>query len=114
MNPLILLGAAAAGLLLASKKASTSPPSLVTGKSGQPYAVRLVESSGDTKVYDVFAPAGSVGNPADLYILTYQQTGSDMAHRPMLKGGKAAAGPLLNQAITDFGLQAPAGVVPLV
>jgi len=109
--PLVLGIAAFAGVFaLVNKPKATRQ----TGKSGQSYDVVLEKSEGDVKTYAVYAPAGTVGNPSPLFIARYQQTGADTAHRPLLAAGKSAAGPLTQYAISDFGLQAPAGVVPLV
>jgi hypothetical protein len=109
--PLVLGLAAFAGAFVLFKKPERSR---VTGKSGQAWDVELEGSSGDTRTYAVYAPAGTLGLSKPMFVVRYQQTGSDMAHRPLLAAGKSAQGPLVDTAITDFGLQAPAGVVPLI
>lgn len=80
----------------------------LTGKSGQSWDVELVSVTGDTKTYDVYAPAGSVGNASPLFVVRYQQTGSNMTNRPIVSVNPAAAGPLSQTAQSDFGLKAAA------
>lgn len=106
---LLLGGAAAAGaILLANKK-----PDLVTGKSGHPWRVTVLSRSGDTKVFEVFAPAGSFGPHGEVSVVRYSQTGSNINSRPVVSTGSGLPPQMLQTAVEDFGLQIPGQVIPL-
>lgn len=110
--PLFLGIAAFAGAVVAFAK-PTAKPSRVTGKSGQSWDVVLEGRQGDVGTYAVYVPAGSIGNTTPSFVVRYQQTGSNTSARPVVNAGKNAVGPLLNNAIGDFGLSA-AGSLTLI
>lgn len=87
---------------------------LVTGKSGKPWRVVLLGKTGDVKTYELFSPAGSFGPHAELSVLRYSQTGSDMASRKVVGVGQGVPAEMTSVAASDFGLYlGTGGTLPL-
>jgi hypothetical protein len=86
---------------------------LVTGKSGKSWRVVLRGKTGDVKEYEVFAPANSWGPHAELSVLRYSQTGSDMGSRKIVGVGAGVPEAMKAGAASDFGLPTTGGALPL-
>lgn len=85
----------------------------VTGKSGKPWRVVLLGTTGDTREYEVFAPAGSWGPHAELSVIRYSQTGSNMASRKLIAVGAPVPAEITAGATSDFVTPAPTGVMAM-
>ena len=86
----------------------------VTGRSGKPWRVKLLGKTGDSREYEVYAPAGSWGPHAELSVLRYSQLGSDMSSRKVTAVGTPVPVEITTGAMSDFvGLPATSNILSL-
>lgn len=107
--PLAALGVVAFGAMALSSRPAAAKPaagSAVKGKSGKTWRVVLLSTSGATKTYEVFSPAGSFGPHGELSVVRYAQTGADTTARKIVGRGRDVPDAMFTTAAADFGLKA--------
>jgi hypothetical protein len=112
MKTPLLLGIVALGGVGLALTLSKKSGDVVTGKSGKSWRVVLIATTGNVKTYEIFAPEGSFGPHAELSVLRYSQTGSDMGSRQIVGVGEGAPEAMVSAAASDFGIPFDPALMP--
>lgn len=108
----LLVAAAGIGAAVAFFASKKPPGNIVTAQSGKSWRVVMVGTNGATHTYEVFAPASSFGPHAELSVLRYSQTGSDVTSRAIVAVGSGVPVAIVQTAATDFGLPFNPALMP--